>query len=582
MRRTILAVASLAIALVVQLVVLNGLHLPGGGVPDLMLVLVAVLAATGSPVRGMVTGFVAGLAVDIAPPGSAVLGEYALTFCLVGWAAGKLSRVADQSALRALAGLAAVVVLGEALVAGISIGLDPAQFSLAHARQVLPSAVAYDLILLPFLLYLGLRARVWAEAGPLDSDLDPASIFNNTGTARRQPGRHQPAPQPRIALASGRPHAGWVATGRAGRDPAFRHPATPRGLRPGHGVAGSAAAAGLSGPSRPGLPGGPVNIRFGRDRGAGRNFGAIGNPVGSGLGRHPGQHPGGSRPGSSRGFKPHPGATGGSASGQAAALIRPPTRPVSINFSSRRGDASVGRSLGTPRTARPHGSGLRGSALRGSGPGGSARRAVAGSTRGPALAASALGNSALRGSALRGSGPGGSALARPRTGLPAGGQRARTGVLGLFSRKKAAPKFRSASSAPPRSQPKAAPKFRHASMPLSPALAGGAGASTGDVLAARRRQAGAPRLHLSASRPGDRLLATSAVGLRAETGRPATPRFKAGSLAPPARPARRRPRFGHRRSPVLRFLVGRKWLASTRMGGRARVWLMGKRNGGKR
>ena len=113
MRRTLLAVGSLAVALVLQLVVLNGLHLPGGGVPDLVLLLVAVLAITGTPVRGMITGFAAGLALDIAPPGSAVLGEYALTLCLVGWAAGRMNRLVDRSALRALAGLAVVVALAE-------------------------------------------------------------------------------------------------------------------------------------------------------------------------------------------------------------------------------------------------------------------------------------------------------------------------------------------------------------------------------------------------------------------------------------------------------------------------------------
>ncbi len=205
MRRTLLAVGSLAAALVLQLVVLNGLHLPGGGVPDLVLLLVAVLAITGTPVRGMITGFAAGLALDIAPPGSAVLGEYALTLCLVGWAAGRMNRLVDRSAVRALAGLAVVVALAEGLAAAISIGLDPAQFSLAHARQVLPSAVGYDLLLLPFLMYLALMARTWAEAGPLDSDLDPAGVF-----ACRSPGSApSPAPpaaaQPRIATVACRP-----------------------------------------------------------------------------------------------------------------------------------------------------------------------------------------------------------------------------------------------------------------------------------------------------------------------------------------------------------------------------------------
>jgi rod shape-determining protein MreD len=553
MRRTLLAVGSLAIGLVLQLVVLNGLHLPGGGVPDLVLLLVAVLAVTGTPVRGMITGFAAGLALDIAPPGSAVLGEYALTLCLVGWAAGRMNRLVDRSVLRALAGLAVVVALAEGLAAAISIGLDPAQFSLAHARQVLPSAVGYDLLLLPFLMYLALLARSWAEAGPLDSDLDPASMFSESGIGK--PGHRV---QPRMAMASGRPHGGWVATGRGGREAAFRHPASPRGLRPGHGVAGSAAGTGRP---RPGLPAAPVNLRFDSKSTArrARNSGVIGNPVGTGLGRLPAQHPGSFRSVSNRGFRPHGGAPGGSASGSAAGLTRrPSSRPVSLKFGARRGDGTVGRLLGTPRPAGSgasshtgsHGSALRGSALRGS---------------------------VLTGTGLRG------------VGLQGVGQLDRTGrsALGMTFRRKAAPRFRTAPPAPARSRPKAAPKFRRGNVTPSPALstraAAGGMLTQRDLLAARRRQTGSPRLHLAASRRGPGLLA---AGRSAGTARTGAPRFRTRSLARPGRPAPRQPRFGYGRRSVVGFLVARgirgHWLASTRAGGRARVWLIGRRNGGTR
>src|SRR4029077_14833864 len=152
----------LGLALVIQLTVLNGLRLPGGGVPDLVLVLVASLAMADGPLRGMITGFAAGLCLDLAPPGSAVLGEYALIFCLAGWAAGKLSGLVVRSAVLSIAMLAGVVVLAEALVAGLSLALDPAQVSLATVRHVLPYSVAYDLLILPFALCLSILARSWA------------------------------------------------------------------------------------------------------------------------------------------------------------------------------------------------------------------------------------------------------------------------------------------------------------------------------------------------------------------------------------------------------------------------------------
>ena len=213
----------------------------------------------------------------------------------------------------------------------------------------------------------------------------------------------------------------------------------------------------------------------------------IGNPVGTGLGRLPAQHPGaqdlkarGSV--SSRGFRPHGGAPGGSASGQAAALVRrPPGRTVSLKFGARRGDGTVGRRLGTPRPAGSgassqtgsHGSALRGSALRGS---------------------------VLTGTGLRG------------VGLQGIGQLDRTGrsALGMSFRRKAAPRFRAAQPAPPRSRPKAAPKFRRGHVTPSPALTASFGAggmlAQQDLLAARRRQSGSPRLHLAAGRRGHGLL----------------------------------------------------------------------------
>jgi rod shape-determining protein MreD len=541
MRRTLLAVGSLAIALVLQLVVLNGLHLPGGGVPDLVLVLVATLAVTGGPVRGMVTGFAGGLALDFAPPGSAVLGEYALTLCLVGWAAAKLSRLVDRSALRALLALAGVVALAEVLVAGISVALDPAQLSLDRARQVLPSAIGYDLLILPLLLYLSLLARTWAEAGPLDSDLDPASMFAGPkGAGRRnRRHRHKQQPQPRLAFAASRPHDGWVGTGPGGRAAALRHPAAPRGLRPGHGVPGSAAGGGLP---RPGRPAAPVNIRFDSKANGGRpkGFGVIGNPVGAGLGRHPGQHPGVRSPlrrGAAR-FRPHGGAPGGSAAGQAAALRRrPPSRPVSVNFGTRRGDGSVGRLLGPPRPAGP-GAGLHGSAAAGAG-------------------------------------------ALDRAGRPA---------LRLKFGRPAAPRFRAGSLAPARSRPKAEPKFRRSPPTTSAALtarrAAASGLSHRDLLSARRRQSGPPRLHLSAGRRGDGRLLGSTRGRRRSV-RPAVPHIRAGGRTRRAhRPAPSQPRFGYGRRSLLRFLVGHRiggrWLARRRVGRRSQVSLIGRRTGGAR
>ena len=88
MRKAWLPPVLIFIGILVQLTVLDGLRLPGGGVPDLVLVLVAALALAQGPLAGLVIGFAAGLCLDLAPPGSALIGQYALVFCLVGWVAG--------------------------------------------------------------------------------------------------------------------------------------------------------------------------------------------------------------------------------------------------------------------------------------------------------------------------------------------------------------------------------------------------------------------------------------------------------------------------------------------------------------
>ena len=344
MRKTVFAVVVLGLALVIQLTVLNGLRLPGGGVPDLVLVLVASLAMADGPLRGMITGFVAGLCLDLAPPGSAVLGEYALIFCLAGWAAGKLSGLVVRSAVLSIAMLAGVVVLAEVLAAGLSLALDPAQVSLATVRHVLPYSVAYDLLILPFALCLSVLARSWAaraDARQTAGGMLVAAGVAGASHAARKGKRNQPR-QPRLAEGFARPHDGWVGSkpsGLAGRTAARRRPVAPRGLRPANGVAGSAAS---GPPRRPGLGSPPVNLRLAARR---RRDGALGNTVGSALGRHPGLHPG-LRSTPSRGFRPHGGTPGGSAATQSAALVQPTwRRPVSVKFGTRRGDGSVGRLL---------------------------------------------------------------------------------------------------------------------------------------------------------------------------------------------------------------------------------------------
>ncbi|NEE52067.1 rod shape-determining protein MreD, partial [Streptomyces sp. SID8455] len=85
--RTLLSIALVVVALVVQVSVLARLQLPGA-VPDLLLLTVLGLAFVYGPVSGSLIGFGAGLLADLAPPADHAAGRYALVLCVIGYLAG--------------------------------------------------------------------------------------------------------------------------------------------------------------------------------------------------------------------------------------------------------------------------------------------------------------------------------------------------------------------------------------------------------------------------------------------------------------------------------------------------------------
>jgi rod shape-determining protein MreD len=330
----------LTAALVIQLTLLNGLRLPGGGVPDLALVLVAAFAMADGPIYGMALGFGTGLSLDLAPPASQYIGQYALVFLLAGWAAGRLSTAASKSAPRAAALVAVVVTAAEALAAGLGLVLEPDQVSLAQVRVVLPATIVYNLLLCPFVLYLVMLVSTAAEGGLAGRRM--AGLMTIATRGQRAEDRKRPRLEPRLGQA-GRHGEGWVAGAPARGHGALRPAGRPaRRLRPGNGVAGSASGF-VRGISRPATT---ANLRLTAPR---RRDGAIGNAVGHGEpgpARRPGRHPG--QLATRRQFRPQAGEYGGSAS--ASSLTRPVRglagRRATLRFGAHRGDAVAGSTLG--------------------------------------------------------------------------------------------------------------------------------------------------------------------------------------------------------------------------------------------
>jgi rod shape-determining protein MreD len=153
MRRALLAAAAILAAVLVQVTVLNNVPFPGGAGPDLVLVVVVAMALASGPRDGAIIGFAAGLALDIAPPASNLLGQSALVFCLVGYGCGRLRAVLERSAWLPLAGVAVGAAAGEVLYALVGLIFGDPDVTWQAVRQVLPAAVFYDLLISPFVLY---------------------------------------------------------------------------------------------------------------------------------------------------------------------------------------------------------------------------------------------------------------------------------------------------------------------------------------------------------------------------------------------------------------------------------------------
>ena len=347
--RRLISFVLVAVTVVVQLTIVDRIAFPGGAGPDLVLIMVAALALAGGPMTGVLIGFWGGLALDVAPPGSHFTGQNALVFCLVGYACGLLAEDSagdveqGHTALFEILVTAAGAVFGEALAALLGVMLSDPRVTWPAVTHVLPVAMAYDVLLCPFVLYAA--AAALRLAGPREEGRIGWSA-SEARTRTPAPGANQGAIRqlaggnsPRLRLSDGDPGSisglrspGGVRPGTR-REPQLKLGRAGSGAASFRGGLGTAAAAG-------GLSAGASKLRFGGRRREGVLGGSLlgsASPRGSAL-----------RGSALRGSAPRGSALRGSAL-RGSALRGPALGSSGLGSSglgaSRFGSSSMGRSL---------------------------------------------------------------------------------------------------------------------------------------------------------------------------------------------------------------------------------------------
>jgi rod shape-determining protein MreD len=149
--RGVVAVVAVSLALVLQVSVFP--HFAWDGiVPNLCLLVVVGAALTRGAQFAAVLGFVAGVALDLAPPADHIAGRWALALVVVGYVAGRVRQDVRPTATAVVATVAASSFVGTSIFAISGILLSDPSLSFGELFQVIGVALLWDILLTPFVL----------------------------------------------------------------------------------------------------------------------------------------------------------------------------------------------------------------------------------------------------------------------------------------------------------------------------------------------------------------------------------------------------------------------------------------------
>ncbi len=149
--RWLAALAAVVVALVLQVSLFP--HLAWHGiVPNLCLLVVVAAALTVEAPFALVLAFAAGLTLDLAPPADHIAGRWALALTIAAFLAARVRQDVKPTALAVVGTVAAASFVATSLFALTGVLLDDPTMSITGLLEVVLVAVAWDVLLTPFVL----------------------------------------------------------------------------------------------------------------------------------------------------------------------------------------------------------------------------------------------------------------------------------------------------------------------------------------------------------------------------------------------------------------------------------------------